>query len=109
RRTTCRLCESKDLEQVVSLTPTPAADKYVTEMQLQEKQETFPLDLCRCRQCGHVQLVNVVDPEYLFADDYLYQTTTSLGLPEHFRQLAAETVERFKLPPRSLVVEMGSN
>ena len=39
-RTTCRLCDSDDLELVLRLEPTPLCDAYLTEIRQQDK---FPL------------------------------------------------------------------
>ncbi len=68
RRNTCRLCNGRDLELVLQLTPTPPVDAYVSADQLDEAQETFPLDVFLCHACGHVQLLDVVSPEVLFGN-----------------------------------------
>ena len=36
------------------------------------KANCYPLELCRCINCGHFQLAHKVDPEILFATDYTY-------------------------------------
>ena len=61
RRKTCRLCNGNDLTEVLSLASTPPANAFVTAGQLDDAQETFPLDLFFCEGCGHVQLLDVVD------------------------------------------------
>jgi len=108
RRTTCRLCDSPQLELVLPMQPSPIADHYVSHERLGEKQATYPLDLYLCRECGHVQNVDVVNPELLFRD-YNFFTSGSAALVEHFRRYAGEAVDRFKVPPGSLAVEIGSN
>lgn len=108
RRDNCRLCGGRNLELVVQLAPTPIADDYVSVERLGEVQETFPLDLFLCRACGHVQLLDVVNPEVLFGD-YLYVTSSSLGLVEHFRRYTDEMMRRVSPPEGSFVVEIGSN
>ncbi len=108
RRNTCRLCESRNVELVVSLTPTPVADAYISADLLGEKQETYPLDLFLCLNCGHVQLLDVVNPEILFRN-YTYESSISLGLVEHFRKYADEMLNNFDFPEDSLVIDIGSN
>ena len=108
RREDCRLCQSRDLELVLALAPTPIADDYVSAERLHEPQEYFPLDLFLCRACGHTQLLDVVNPDILFRN-YTYKTAVSLGLVDHFRKLAARLVTDCQLDRNSLVVEIGSN
>lgn len=107
-RDTCRLCESRDLALAVPLAPTPVADDYVTADQVAERQETYPLDLHLCLQCGHVQLLDAVDPELLFRN-YTYVTSVSLGLVEHFRRQADDILAETAPPAGALAVELGSN
>jgi SAM-dependent methyltransferase len=86
----------------------PIADAYVPAERLSEKQDTYPLDLYLCLECGHVQNLDVVNPEILFRD-YVYVTASSLGLVEHYRRYAQDVATAFGLQPGSLVVEIGSN
>jgi SAM-dependent methyltransferase len=108
RRTTCRLCESGDIELVIPLMPTPVADDFIPASRLHEPQETFPLDVFLCRACGLVQLVDVVDASSIYVD-YLYVTKSSPGLTDHFRSYADDVIRRLALARGSSVVEIGSN
>ena len=108
RNETCRLCRSRQLEPVLSLTPTPPANACVTAEHLGEEQPRFPLDLCLCRHCGHLQLVDIVDPAYLFRH-YVYASSAAPAMVAHLRQYGAGILERFKLPPGAFIVEVGSN
>jgi len=105
RRETCRLCDAKDLDKVLSLPPTPPANAFVKEA---ADQPLFPQDLFRCRACGHVQLGAVVDAELLFGD-YVYASGTSPVFVRHFQAYADEVTRRFGLGPGDRVVEIGSN
>ncbi|NLF67499.1 MAG: class I SAM-dependent methyltransferase [Candidatus Anammoximicrobium sp.] len=107
-RTTCRLCDSGQLELVVPMTPTPLADAYVPREQLAEIQPCFPLDLYQCRACGHVQLLDVVDPRLLFGQ-YSYFSGRSGGLVRHFQQYAESVLQKTVPAAGSLVVDIGSN
>src|ERR1039458_2811749 len=101
QRRTCRLCDSPKLDLAVPIKPSPVADAYVPADRLAEKQELYALDLYLCADCGHVQLLEVVAPEILFRN-YIYTTSISLGLVEHFRRYADQIVQRFACPPHSL-------
>jgi SAM-dependent methyltransferase len=104
----CRLCGSARLEHVLPINPSPIGDAFVTADRLGEPQELYPLDCYLCLDCGHLQNLDVVDPEILFRE-YTYRTSVSLGLVEHFKQYASSVVESLDIPEGSLVVEMGSN
>lgn len=107
-RRDCRLCGGQELVLVLPLVPTPVADDYVSFEHLSEPQETYPLDLFLCRGCGHVQLLDVVEPEALFRN-YIYVSSSSPGLVEHFRRYADEVCSRLKPPNGTLVLDIGSN
>jgi len=108
RRTTCRLCHSRNLELVLSLTPTPPANAFITAADLNKNEERFPLDVFFCRDCAHVQLLDVVDPSILFKN-YVYVSGTSPVFVNHFKNYAAEMIQKFKLDKEAFVVEIGSN
>jgi SAM-dependent methyltransferase len=101
------------VEVAVPLQPIPAATpnmdlKSVTQHYAGVPQVSVPLDLYLCRQCGHLQLLDVIDPEIQYTH-FKYTTSISLGLPEHFRKLADELIASTGAKPGTLVVEIGSN
>ena len=108
RRESCRLCGSSALEVVLSLTPTPLADAYISAGHLHEEQPVYPLDLNLCRDCGFSQLLDIVIPEAIYLD-YIYETVSSLGLVDHFRRYADEVTAIIRPPVNALVVDIGSN
>jgi SAM-dependent methyltransferase len=67
-----------------------------------------PLDIYLCQDCGLTQLVHVVDPRLIYSS-YLYRTSVSLGLAEHFQRLSETVISRAGLKANDLVVEFGSN
>jgi SAM-dependent methyltransferase len=105
--TACRLCDGA-LELVVSFTPTPPGDQYITAERWQEHQPCYPLDLMICRACGAVQLADTVDPKLIYPE-YLYTTSVSRGLDEHFRAYADSVLDRVKPLGNTLVLDIGSN
>jgi len=108
RRNTCRLCDSKKLEVALQLNATPSGDAYVGSDKLNTNQELYPLDLVLCKDCAHVQLYDVVNPDLLYGN-YIYTTSISLGLVEHFKEYANDVITSFKLPKDSLAIDIGSN
>lgn len=108
RRSTCRLCDGHDLMRVLSLASTPPANAFVPESALDRPQDRFPLDVYFCRACGHVQLLDVVDPRVLF-EHYVYVSGTSPVFVRHFEEYASAVLARFKPTTDGLVVDIGSN
>jgi SAM-dependent methyltransferase len=108
RRTDCRLCHSGDLDVALELTPTPLADAYVPPQRANEPQPTFPIDMQLCRNCGFLQLADVVPPDEIYVD-YLYESSSSLGLREHFEGYAEDVLARLHPQPGALVIDVGSN
>jgi hypothetical protein len=107
-KTACRLCGSSSLDHVLPIRPSAIGDAFITADRLSEPQDLYPLDCYLCLDCGHLQNLDVVDPDILFRD-YTYRTSVSLGLVEHFKRYAQSVVSALSIPRGSLVVEMGSN
>lgn len=105
RRTDCRLCHKTNLTEIFKLEPSALANQFVSTP---VKQETYPLDLFRCDDCGHFQLLDVVDPEIMFSN-YCYVSGTSQLMRQHFRNYACSIVNGYNLAPDSVVVDIGSN
>jgi SAM-dependent methyltransferase len=100
--TECQLCRG-ELVDIWDLGKTPLANSYLTAKQ---EPETYPLVLCKCENCGEVQLRHLVDPTILFSN-YLYLTDYSPSLVSHFEKYAKEIYQRFRRPVK--VLEIGSN
>ena len=107
-KTACRLCGSTSLDHVLPIRPSAIGDAFVTADRLNDPQDLYPLDCYLCLECGHLQNLDVVDPDVLFRD-YTYRTSVSLGLVEHFKRYAHSVVESLGIPKGSLIVEIGSN
>ena len=107
RRRTCRLCGAGDLQEVLSLAPTPPANAFVTHDRLGETQALYPLDVHFCGSCHHVQLLDVVDPAVLF-EHYVYVSGTSPVFVAHLRGQAEEVVGRFGLKSGRIIFFRGT-
>jgi len=108
----CLLCESSNLVDVVPLEPIPIATPNFAvpadPVLAREALEGVPLDIFQCADCGHLQVGRIGNPDLQYRD-YVYTTSLSLGLPDHFRRYAAQVVERYGVAPGAFVVEIGSN
>ena len=108
RRRTCRLCGGGELELVLVLAPTPPANAFVAEEAVGAPQQVFPLDVFLCKDCTHLQLLDVVNPTHLF-ENYVYVSGTSPVFVDHFRRYADDVIARLAPPEDGLVVDIGSN
>jgi len=104
----CRACDSENLKTFLDLGETPLANSFLSEKQLGEKENVFPLKLCVCSDCKFVQLTYIVPPELMFKN-YLYLTSVSKTGSLHFTNLAASIAKQFDLTKDSLAVDIGSN
>lgn len=108
-RSNCRLCESAQVELVVEIPPIPLAEKYLTRRERDaEPAKLYPVDLYQCLDCGHVQLLDVIHPDVLWAD-YTYHSGQTRGIVEHFQEIARTLTARYGLAAGSLAVDIGSN
>ena len=108
RRTDCRLCGARGLPLIMSLGSTPLANEFVAAKDLHTPQDRYPLDVHLCTACGHVQLLDIVDPEVLFRN-YVYVSSTSTVFVDHFRRYAEAMLAYTGMAAGSTVIEIGSN
>lgn len=105
---TCRICGSRDLDKFISLGPTPLANSFLRESELESSENFYPLDVYFCINCYLVQLLDIVSPEVMFKE-YAYMTSASKPMQVHFSELVEDVVQNFKPANNSLVVDIGSN
>lgn len=103
--TTCRVCGSGKIEEVLDLGRQPPANSLRSDPA--ETLPEIPLVLCRCDQCGTVQLTETVRPDYLFRN-YVWVTGTSEVARKYSRIFCERLAERCE-PAKLFVVEVASN
>jgi SAM-dependent methyltransferase len=108
RRSDCRLCVSKNIDMVLHMSPTPLGDHYISYDELSMIEKTHPVDLYLCGDCGLAQLPEVLDATEVYGR-YIYKTSDSLGLVEHFDKSVSIIIDKFRLEKGSLIVDIGSN
>ena len=108
QRLDCRLCGSKKIKCMLKLKATPPADSFLPKEKLDINQEKIPLDLYLCEECGNTQLGHVIDAEEVYLN-YIYETSSTLGLGDHFETCAETIMTQFKPRKGGLVLDIGSN
>jgi len=94
---------------VLDLGEQPPANSFIDQSELTSPEPKFPLRLFWCHDCFLVQLLDIVDKEYLFKN-YFYMTSASRPIVEHFTKYAQEIYKEFLQGlDDPFVVEIGSN
>jgi predicted TPR repeat methyltransferase len=104
----CRACGASDIAPILALGRTPLANALVDARDVNDPEETFPLNLVRCRHCTLVQIDETVPPEKLFRH-YAYFSSFSDTMVAHAKRIADRLVRERQLASSNLVVEIASN
>ena len=107
--TGCRACGGSELVEVLAFGDMPHSDGLLTEAQLAEPEPKFPLTLAFCPACSLVQILETVDPAFLFGADYPYFSSFSDAWLRHCRENVLELIDQRSLGPSSQVVEIAAN
>jgi SAM-dependent methyltransferase len=87
----CRVCEARALEPVLDYGRVALADGFLDPGEDLAAEPRYPLTLCICGACGHLQIDTIVDPALLFRE-YIYVTGVSETVLAHARRLHAAVV-----------------
>jgi SAM-dependent methyltransferase len=106
----CRFCGTTLTHDFVDLGATPLANAYLTQDEIAKGlDKCYPLHARVCDHCFLVQVEAPVAREDIFSATYAYFSSYSASWVEHARRYAVAMIDRFRLGPRSLVVEVASN
>ena len=86
----------------------PLCQTHIEPDQLNHVEPFYPLHAWVCGECFLVQLEEYVSPRQIFGD-YAYFSSYSDSWVEHARRYAETMIERLRLGPDSLVMEIASN
>lgn len=103
----CTGCGS-NVEPVLSFGRMPIANGFLAEKDF-SSEFFFDLSVGFCSGCALVQLIELVEPEKLFHENYAYFASTSTRMVDHFREFAAQAQEWLPDRENPFVVEIGSN
>jgi SAM-dependent methyltransferase len=101
----CRICQSEKLTLVLDLGSQPPANSL--RLERKELLPSIPLRIGLCENCKTVQLLETVDPQFLF-ENYVWVTGTSKIAQEHAHVFYDAVVEWSESVLPS-VVEIASN
>ena len=104
-RDSCRLCGTYGLFTFFNLMPTPCANHFVRS---QIQQDLIPLDLAICNHCKHIQLIQIVDPEFQYLD-YFYVSSTTKTMTTHLQNSVSSFVTDIRVGKDEAILEIGAN
>ena len=103
----CLICNTL-IEPFMSFGRMPIANGFLSPAQFADEY-FFELKVAFCPDCGMVQLVEQVEPEKMFHENYAFFSSTSARMATHFKQLADLLMENYLKSRNPFVVEIGSN
>ena len=105
---TCLACGKGNLKsQLFGIKELPLVDKFMPSCQEAKSIFKSDVDLRQCSFCGTVQIDNPISPNLLF-DDYIYESSSSPDLENHFSEYANDIRDRFE-PINNEILEIGIN
>lgn len=107
----CRICKEKGLHPVLDYGTVALSDSFLESEEDIEKEQRYPLILCLCPHCKHIQINEIVSPNLLF-EHYPWETGISKSILEFSEQLYHKTIGCYRQIPcekKSKVLELASN
>jgi len=104
----CRLCSSTDLENVLTLRPSPLGDQYLPEGRGAKSANLIPFGISRCNSCNNFQPETAVDRDH-YRHCLTRPAAVNTVLAKSYRDSVPKIVELANLTAKDLVLEIGSN
>ncbi|MBI4812169.1 class I SAM-dependent methyltransferase [Candidatus Falkowbacteria bacterium] len=105
----CQITGSKNLFEAIDLGHQPPCDALLTDETINQPEAYYPLRLMISSESGLGQLDHVVDGGIIYPYEYPYRAGVSAPLVEYLKSFADDIAKRFKVPSRSLCVDIGCN
>ena len=107
-RSDCRVCKSRDLNEIIDLGSMPLAGNFVKKRDLKKKEIRVPLKIYYCKKCKLVQVKDSINPQILFSA-YNYSSSPIPNLNEHFVSYAKQIKKKFRNKKKVKILEFGCN
>jgi SAM-dependent methyltransferase len=105
----CRFCHTPLHDVFLDLGSAPPSNAFLRVNDLDAAEVWLPLKVHTCSQCQLVQASEVQGRDALFSGDYVYFSSYSRSWLDHAERYVDQAVERLRLGPHSLAVEVASN
>lgn len=104
----CRLCFHPVIP-FLNMGPLPLPEELRTRAERSQPVKRYPLGLSVCTNCHHIQLTKKVGQETIYRRNYFYDYSLTQTGKDHWKKLVSEIVKRYRLNPKDLVIDIGSN
>lgn len=105
--TNCICCQSNKLKLILDLGEQPWCNNFLNKEDI-GKEEYYPLQLMKCKECQFIQLSYFVPKEKMFSKhDYLSGTTKTLA--KHFKEIAKNVTDFTYVEDNDLILDIGGN
>jgi len=105
----CRMCKSQNIFQFIDLGFAPLTDGILNEVERNEPEVYYPLQIFQCSNCGLSQIGYIVNEEIRYGKSFKYESSITETGKQHYHTMANSICENFKFPNNSLIVDIGSN
>ena len=106
RTENCRICKAKELTVVLDYGEVALADSFLNEEEIKDEKK-YPLRLCFCKNCSHLQIDDIIDPKLLF-ENYVWETGISKSMIEFSIELYDKIINCYN-SEKPKVLEIASN
>ena len=102
----CRCCKKVGIKEILDYGLVALADGFLYKKEISNEKK-YPLKLCICENCFHVQIDEIIDPKILF-ENYVWETGISRSILEFAEKLYKKTKE-LMINDKSKILEIASN
>ena len=103
----CRICENKDLIPTISLGEQIITSRFPKYGDFSTPKT--PIDLCRCTDCGLLQLRQTTYSTELYEYEYGYRSGINNTMRGHLKAYQEEILTKVSLNENDVILDIGSN
>ena len=103
----CRICRNSQLNNVISLGEQIITSRFPKYGDYSTPRT--PIDLCKCSDCGLLQLKQTTFSSELYEYEYGYRSGISNTMRQHLKDYQQEVLTKVILKDTDVIVDIGSN
>lgn len=103
----CRICNSYELQHVLSLGEQVITSRFPIFGDYSTPKT--PIDICKCSECGLIQLKQTTYSSELYEHEYGYRSGISNTMREHLKNYQEEILSKITLFKNDVILDIGSN